>query len=304
MKQEPNKELKQTTTYTFQYDSDLSVIDLNTLLVSQIHFSALLNEIKSAVAPDSNLSIKIKPLKEGSVPFDIILDLTWLESLFTTGGLVLNYAGQIIGTLVGIIELRKFLKGKKPDKIEIKDDKVIIHLDGVSIEIDKKTYNTYEKKPIIDQSLKKAFEVIEKDENVDGIKIKDDKEKVLVNVPRNEFVEFTEPNEIFDDISYKEDITNQALTVNKLVFEKGYKWQFYLNGRKISAYVKDDEFMDRIDKGEKFAKGDTLITNIEVDKIFDETLDIYVDNEYTVTKILKHIPRGEQIKLFGNEQQE
>jgi len=297
------EELKQSVTYTFQYDTDFEAIDLNTLLLSQIHFSTVLNEIKNEVAPDSNLSIKIKPLEKGSVPFDIILDVSFWENLFSQTNVanLIGYASGIVTVLVGVIQIRKDLKGKKPKKIEIKNDKVIITSDDVTIEVDRKAYEIYEKNPVIDQALRKSFKAIEEDEGVSGIKILDKNKNPLVNIPRSSFDDLTEPNEIFEEQVVKDDLKRESLTVIKLVFEKGYKWQFYMkSGRKISAYVKDDNFMKIIDKGERFAKGDTLIVDLEIEKVFDKDLGIFVDSDYNVTKVVQHIPRAEQTNLFGD----
>lgn len=293
--------MKQSTTYTFQYGSDSDSIDLNTLLLSQIHFSTVLNEIKNEFAKDANLSIKIKPLEKGSVPFDIILDLTWVETLLNFGGLVIDYSDKIIASLLGIMEIRRRLKGKKPHKIELKKDKVIVTIDDTSIEVDAEIYKLYENNAVIDQAIKKGFEAINKDEDVTEVKILDNKKTVLLDIPRQEFVDFTEPNEIYEERTVKEEPKQESLTIFKLVFDKGYKWQFYLKGRKISAYVKDNSFMDRIDRGEQFSKGDTLVAEVEVEKIYDPNMDIYIYNKYTVTKVLQHIPRPQQTNLFEDD---
>ena len=116
--------LKQNETYTFKYNSDSDSIDLNTLLLSQIHFSTILNEIKNDVAGDADLKIRIRPLAKGSVPFDLTLAMSWLETLLA--GQNVNYISNVIQILTGLIALRMFLKSRKPTKVEIKQDKVIV----------------------------------------------------------------------------------------------------------------------------------------------------------------------------------
>jgi len=85
-----------------------------------------------------------------------------------------------------------------------------------------------------------------------------------------------------------------VLTIFKVVFDKGYyKWQFYMQGRKISATI-PNAFMERINTGERFAKGDTLVVELEVEKTYDKTLDIYIEKDFKILNVIDHIPRADQ----------
>ena len=296
--------MKQVFTYTFKYESDSDSIDLNTLLLSQIHFGTILNEIKAEIAPDTDLKIKIKPLAKGSVPFDIILDLSWLDSLFKTLNENKDTVALIVSTLLNLILIRKELKGRKPVNVEVKDDKVIITTEDTSIEVSRKVYEISQKNATIDVAMKKAFEAIDNDEDVSGIKILDDKKTPLLELPREDFPKLTTPNEVFEAETRTEPSRREALTIFKVVFDKGYKWQFYLGGRKISASINDDAFMERINAGERFAKGDTLVVELEANKVYDKSMDIFIEKDFTVTKVISHTPRPQQDKLFNKSDDE
>lgn len=289
--QEP---MKESTRYTFKYHSDSDSIDLNTLLTSQIHFGTILSEIKNEIAGDTDLSIRIKPLEKGNVPFDIILNVSWLKQLLQPDNIA--YASGIITVLVGLFQIRMWLKGEKPTSIEIEDEKIIIKKGDLVLTVPKKTYLIYERNTTIDIAMKKGFEAIEKDEEVTSIEIQDEKKVPLITVPRENFEDFISPNELFESLVKKEPVRQETLTIFKVVFDKGYKWQFYMNGRKISASIPDN-FMDRIDKGERFAKGDTLVAEVEVEKVYDKTLDIYVEKDFKILNVIEHKPRAEQGKL-------
>jgi hypothetical protein len=280
-----------TDTYTFKYNSDGESIDLNTLLLSQIHFSAILNEIKNEVAAGTNLSIKIKPLTKGSIPFDIILDVSWIEDLIHNS--TYQFATSIVGALVGLIQLRIWAKGKKPNLIEMEGDKVILTIGETKLIIDKTIYDIAEKNSTIDKALQKSFEAIDKDESITGIEILDTQKTVLIDVPREEFENLTSSNEIFESITQTEPATIEHLTIFKVIFDKGYKWQFYLNGRKISASIKDNAFMDKLNNGERFAKGDILVVELEKERIFDKTLNIFIEKDFSIQNVIEHIPRQE-----------
>ena len=293
--------MKQTTSYTFKYETDYDSIDINTLLLSQIHFGTVFNEIKNEIAPDANLKIKIKPIEKGSILCDFIIDLSWIETALHWANSHTNEIQNIVTTLVGLLTIRKEFGGKKPTEVIMSDDKIVIKNGDTSIEITKEIYKLYMENAAIDQALKKGFEAIEKDEEVKGVKILDEKKESIISIERDDFGAMVKTNEVFEDVTQISNEESVALTIFKVVFDKGYKWQFYMNGRKISAYVKDENFMQRINNGERFAKGDTLIVEMDVKKVLDTSMDIYIEDEFVVTKVINHVQRPEQTKLdFDN----
>ena len=291
-----NPILKQSVTYTFKYGSDGDSIDLNTLLLSQIHFGSILNEIKNEVAADADLSIKIKPLEKGSVPFDIILNVSWIQTLFSPE--VVGYASGIVSILVGLIQLKKWTKGDKPTSIEINGDQVTVTIGDNVILVDRSAYKLYEENAVVNLALKKAFEAVEKDEDVNSIEIIDEKKTSLITVPREYFSGMTEDNKIFESLKKTESTPAVNLIINKVVFEKGYKWGFYMQGRKISATIDDPIFMERVKNGEKFGQGDILEVELEIEKVFDKSLNTYIEKEFKVKRVIQHKPRSEQGTLI------
>lgn len=293
--------VSQVKSYTFKYESDNESIDLNTLLLSQIHFSAVLNEIKQEVARGANLSIKIKPLSKGSVPFEIVLNVSWLGNLLHLADMAIDHANTIITVLLGVLELRRQLKGKKPTRIALRNGKVVVTVGDVEVEVDPAVYQIHENNVVVDQALKKAFEAIESDDEVTGISLLDETKQPLIQIPREEFDDMTAPNQMFESVTRTEPVKGQNLTIFKVVFDTGYKWQFYLEGRKITASIKDNGFMARVHNGERFAKGDVLVVDMEVQKVYDKTLNLYLDKDFIIQHVHQHIPMVQQVQLSFNE---
>lgn len=305
--QQPINPVKQEFTYTFKYESDSESIDINTLLLSQIHFTTVLNEIKNEVAAGSNLKIRVTPLQKGSVPFNFILDLSWLESLFSAADFAYNHSKDIIEAFLALIYIRKELKGKKAKKITVDGDDVVIETEDTEIRVNRKVYKIYEDNATVDQALKKGFEAIDSDEDITGITLLDEAKKEILTVSRAEFPDMIAPNENFEKLSQTDPAKKETLSIFKVVFDKGYKWQFYREGRKISATIADDAFMERVNKGERFAKGDTLEVELEVSKVFDKTMDIYIEKGFNIINVIKHTPKVSadeaSPKLFNDENQ-
>jgi hypothetical protein len=72
------------------------------------------------------------------------------------------------------------------------------------------------------------------------------------------------------------------------------KWEFYYRGNRIAAKIKDPDFQKTVDKGESFAKGDTLEVELQVTQKWDESVNTFINKSYQVNKIIRHILRDRQ----------
>jgi hypothetical protein len=87
------------------------------------------------------------------------------------------------------------------------------------------------------------------------------------------------------------------LHIFKLVWDKDRKWEFLYRGIKISAPIADESFFKLIDKGEHFAKGDSLEVDLHITQIFDNSVNTFINESYLIKKVRKHIRRAEQGSL-------
>ena len=124
----------------------------------------------------------------------------------------------------------------------------------------------------------------------------------LVEIKKQEFYSLSSSGSFVElNKNEKLETVNANLNISSLDWEFKKRWEFYYLGNKISAKMKDDAFSDRIDKGERFAKGDTLEVEMEIRLEFDESVNAYVNKGYTVTRIIKHIERLPQGRLGFND---
>ena len=64
-----------------------------------------------------------------------------------------------------------------------------------------------------------------------------------------------------------------------------------IDGNKQIFYVDKDDF-EKIEKGEvAFRSGDRLIVNLEIEQVFNEAANTFVNDSYRITKVIQHIPR-------------
>lgn len=278
--------------FKIKFDGEQHQIDANVLINNLIHTTSIIQEINRELNTGKKIDVKIKALEKGSFLIHIDLIETALDSLknLLTRENV-ETAGAIIGGLVGLIELKKFLKGKKEKARTQEDNKVKIENEsGQVIYIENFVSNLYENNTIVKDALSQSFESIENDNSITGYEITDKNEVPIIRVEKEEFEYLSlKSEEILDD----EKITTQSANLNivKVSFDSKLKWEFYFKGNKITAKVDDPNFQKRIDNGESFAKGDVLEVELVIKQKFDTTVNTYINKSYKINRIINHNKR-------------
>lgn len=275
-----------------------SQIDANTFINYLFHFNTLVQEINKEIAPNRKISVKINALSKGSFLVDIEL-----QSAFDiVKQLVLSVAGRadlssIMSILSGLITIKQFLGGKKPENIESIGDKVTVHSQGGSVTVNYNTYKIYTNNQTVSEALEKQFETLEADENINNVAILDEAENEIVKVDREDFDSVSSPNEMVENPVEPDYDHNAMLNIVRLSFDPKLKSDFFYKCNKITAYVKHKGFYEKIDSGESFSKGDTLEVELKILKQFDETVDTSIIKGYEVIEVKRHIPRGGKSQL-------
>jgi hypothetical protein len=284
--------------FKIKFDGQQHQVDANVLVSSLIHTTTLVQEVNKYLNSGKKIEIKVKALEKGSFLCHIEIVETTLDSLknlLTKDNIEVGAA--IVGTVVGLIELKKFLKGKKAKEVQQQGNKTkIVNKDGNTIIIENATFNIYEHSPVVKDALAQNFDVLNNDPAITGFEITDKDEKVLVRVDKTEFADLSQKSEEVEEGERK---IIEAATVNviRVSFEENLKWDFYYRGIKIAAKITDPSFYELIDKGEAFAKGDVMEVELQINQKFDESVNTFVTKSYQVNKILRHLSRNEQQKI-------
>jgi hypothetical protein len=280
------------TDFKIKFDGEQHQIEANVLINSLIHTTSIIQELNRALDTGKKIDVKIKALEKGSFLIHIELIETALgtfKNLLTKDNI--ETASFVIGGLVGLIELKKFLGGKKEKSKSNEGDKVRIENEsGDVIYVESFVQIIYERNPVVRDALSNNFETLDNDNSITGFEITDKNEKPLIRVDRDDFHTMAiKSEEIFDD----EKIIVQSANLNivRLSFDKKLKWEFYFKGNKVTVKVDDPNFQNRIDNGESFAKGDVLEVDLEIKQKFDSTVNTYVNKSYKIKKITNHIKR-------------
>jgi len=263
-----------------------SRVDASSLGKTVIATDSILRELHEEFGKNSELLLKARPFRQGS--FEIPMDIVVVTAAALVGFPILE---NMLKCLTEYFRLKRELKGLAP---RIKDGKLII--ENNKIEIDKVVVNLLDPTNRSNKLVASAFEEIEKDDNITGFKVTRKKD-MLANVKREDFKYYELPAR---EKRFKETETKEVLDVLGPIFEEKGKWAFRREGKVIHASVSDEGFVKQtvIQNGEPFRSGDKLSVELIVEQEYDESVGVYIDQRYTVVKILKHIKRTETGKLF------
>ena len=295
MRLKSTKLFSMNTDFKIRFDGQQHQIDVNILINNLIHTTSIIQELNRELNTGKKIDIKIKALDKESFLIHIDLVETTLDSLrnlLTRDNI--HTAGAIIASLVGLIELRKFLKGKKEKSIKAENEKVRIENEnGDVFYIENFTYSIYEKNTIIKDALSQSFESLENDSSITGYEITDSSGNSLVEVKKEDFEYLSVKSE---EIEEDERIQTSAarLHIVRPSFDKKLKWDFIYKGNKISVKSDDPVFQERIDNGASFSKGDVLEVELTIKQKFDPTVNTFLNKSYKINRIINHIKRAEQ----------
>lgn len=286
-----------------KFGGDTHEIEANTYINSLLHFTSIVQEVNKGISKDKKIEVKIRANIAGSFIVDLMIMpsdiIDGVKQIFSSEHI--TYASELIKTVSEVYKVAKHLFGKKPKNItNDKDESISIeNFEGNVQVFDFRGANIYLNNQNIKEAIAQEFETLESDKNVTSFELLNKNEEPLIEINQKEFYNLSSSGST-EELSKNErieTISNANLNISSLDWEFKKKWDFYYLGNKISAKVTDSTFGERIDKGERFGKGDTLNAEMEITQKFDESVNSFVNKSYTITKILKHIERPTQSKL-------
>lgn len=284
--------------FKIKFDGQQHHVDAQILISSLIHTTTVIQELNKHYHTGKKIEIKVNALEKGSFLIHIELLETALDSLktiFTKENSI--YAATIISGLVGLIELKNHLKGKKSKEIKKEGNTIIIiNEQNIQLNVSSDIYNIYETNIAINDALSQNFDILDNDPAITAFEITNKSELPYVRVDKQDFKDMSLKSEIIDE-NIKQIIEMTRLNIVRVSFEENLKWDFYYRGNKVSAKITDPNFYELIDKGEAFTKGDILEVELQINQIYEESVNTFINKSYQVNRIIKHHKREVQQKL-------
>jgi len=181
----------------------------------------------------------------------------------------------------GLIGLIRTLRGRKPHRTEPDGAHVRIWTsEQECFVVDEPIVRLYRNRAVR-VSLQKMLSPLEHD-GIDSFGIVRD-DIVELSIERDElgtFASSDDPGEVVTDT-----IALKMLKLESVVFKDGNKWRVHDGTSAFYASLDDEQFIAKIDAGERFGKGDVLVVDLRQTQIVtDEGL----RNEYRIVKVREH----------------
>lgn len=272
-------------------------MDVRELAPALMALSALLEEANRTLYPDdAEVRVSVHgSFKGGSFGVDLVAlqsikdqivsilsgpESTAAANLFQIlGGIGILGAGGLIGVI-------KWLKGRKPTGIFLKDDTTVFELrteESVeTFEVDLAAGRLYQSR-IVRQSLARVVRPLE----TEGIDVfacgrNGETESVITKEEVQYFVVSASDEDVVSDVLSE----GVLLQIESAVFKDGNKWRFSDGSTSFFAEITDENFLERINSGdERFGKGDVLVVDLRRIQMISDT---GLKSEYIVEKVKQH----------------
>lgn len=281
-----------------KFGGDLNEIDVDLLIESLVNYSSVTQEASAYLSPGIKIDIKIKAPKQGS--FIILLDLIAQNGgdLFTRDSVAL--AAEIVTIVGGLYGLKKWiaLNGKPEIVKPINDNSIEISNNNGKVVISNNVYNIYQENPKVRENLRNTFSKLKERGEITDFSIRDaDTDRDIFMAKKEDFSLLASGDDEIEQRKQKVIRENQELSVFKIVFKENYKWEFFYQGTKIYASLKDENFFKKIEKGEiAFRSGDKLVVDLEIEQVFNEAANTFVNESFNILKVIEHMPRVSSIQ--------
>lgn len=279
--------------FSLYFGKQSDEIDASTLADSLSSFSTLVDEINRTLETGKALEFKIKAFRSGS--FEVPCEMIEVAIAGFLSSPETNHLPTILKIAWEMFKLKLNLGGKPPREVRTEDDSTAIVTESGNVtHVDNRTYYIFKNNTIAVNALEKQFEALARDREITDFKLLVPNEKApLIDIPSEQFPILAEKLQLKDE-DKKSLIDKTKLNLLKAVFDNRYKWEFYREGVKIAAFIRDENFLERIASGERFGKGDILVAELQINQVFDSTLNTFINRSYEVLKVVEHIPRPEQ----------
>ena len=239
-------ENKSSLTFSFCGDYEVNALSLSRAITSLV-------ELSSAVAerefPNVEFRMNVRAVTPGSLKFDFVAVALAAQTLLSHD--TIEYAANLIGVVASTFSIKKFLKGKRPQRRETFNDHLVItNTDGDRLEVPVSA-GVYFVDNRVDKSITNIINSAKASNGVTGISID---AGGRVEIPRDDFEQCSKELDIEMCTSAEEPIVTlrpkEVLFIRQADFSGELKWRFKSAGAEnVVASISDERFIDRVKSG-------------------------------------------------------
>ncbi len=293
--------------FVIKFDGD-NEIDAETLSTVLSNVAEIIKGITAEIEPEAYARLTITSTKEGCFEVDLATIISYLPTLFgatvATGGL-LTIASLCTRTFKDILDIKKHLKGEKPEKVEKKGDITEIkNYEGAELLINSKNSRAdiYFQNPKFDNCTVNIFNTLDSDTKRTDFHLIQQGEKQLT-IKKEEYsrMAVSVMQEEINQIITIQEKTEANVFVKKPDFRGTSKWELMFLGKPIKAEIKDKDWLKKVHAGEisGFGAKVTVPVSMLIEYDVDGNNDpIANTHKYTVLKVTGNIILPSENKDF------
>jgi hypothetical protein len=268
----------------------MDVRDLAPALVAIADLFTAANKELNGDSADVRVEVK-GSFKAGSFELDLIFVqqlLTQIRDIFagsiasaiSNAYTILTILGLIGGG--GVVGLQRKLRGRRPHRIEqIGEVSRVWITETESVEVEASVVRLWRSK-VVRASLSKTLSPLER-EGISNFGIVRGEQVELI-VEDDELASFATFNNDSGEV-VSDFVARKVLLVESVVFKDGNKWRVHDGQYPFFAALDDEEFLAKVNDGERFGKGDVLVVDVrQIQTIEAGTL----KTEYRIVKVHEH----------------
>lgn len=275
-------------------------IKAQTFANALIAFTDTARSVNDIVNPGSEIEILLEALGDGSFRAFLRKVESGVPGFFGRG------VENLFWTAVGLVFLAPLLTPEV--KVIVGSGEVIVDTGHDRIIVPRNVQEhapNLSKSPEVRANVHRTYRAIEMDEAITsfGLSSTTDSAAPIILIPREDFKRAARATVVLPEVTEKVRI---AEVEARLVILKAWlnhanrKWLFEWNGVPISAYVRDERFLDQLSAREYLiGAGDALDVILMFKQSFVESLGVYENDStsYVVKEVIGPVPRSKQGKL-------
>lgn len=239
---------------------------------------------------DVKVTAEVSGFKQGSFETDLLFHIAGATAT------LLTIAPDLHGLLVATKEslgLYRFLKGQKPADVKHVNEKQVrvTNRDGQVTIVQAESVNIT-LSPAAGEAVERFVGHALNIPGVESVEVKTEKEDVQ-KITKDE-ANYYRQIDLADAVN--EVTVNMALQIVQLGFRDNLKWKFYDGADTFTADIQDKEFLQRVDNGEPFRKGDTLRALVRI--VQSRRPNGTLKTERSVMQVIGHDPAPKQVRLI------
>lgn len=236
------------------------------------------------------VTAEVSGFKQGSFETDLLFHVAGAAATLLTA------APDLHGLMVATKEslgLYRFLKGQKPAGVKHVNEKQVkvTNRDGQVTIVQAESVNIT-LSPAAGEAVERFVGHALNIPGVESVEVKTEKEEVQ-KITKDE-ASYYRQIDLADAVN--EVAVNMALQIVQLGFRDNLKWKFFDGADTFTADIQDKDFLQRVDNGEPFRKGDTLRALVRI--VQSRRPNGTLKTERSVMQVIGHDPAPKQRTLI------